>query len=30
MKVDSIKQIFLEFVRRLPEPGMPARLLGAT
>jgi hypothetical protein len=22
MKVDSIKQIFLEFVRRLPEPGM--------
>lgn len=23
MKVDSIKQIFLEFVRRFPEPGMP-------
>jgi len=23
MKVDRIKQIFLEFVRKLPEPGMP-------
>ncbi len=23
MKVDSIKQIFVELVRRLPAPGMP-------